>query len=208
MRPPMLFAAALAFFGASLIAAERPAEARIMDLRVGADAGGMVGWGSTSNTPDFFEETSGGGLGFNLGFKILIFDASASFLQVLNGSGTVGTLTQFQLGILIDVPVGREKMPDGKSRNVLHPGLSAGLGFGTPGPVDPPLNNEQVSDKGVVTNLKFGYEYFLNPFMGVGFTAIAGYHYFLGGQVVTMSQDHSSGYHLAGLGNFTFHLGF
>ena len=179
-----------------------------MDLHVGADAGGVIGWGSTTNSPDFFEHTRGAGLGFELGLKFLIFDASASFIQVVNGSGTVGTLTQLLLATEIDIPVGNVKMSDGKSRNIIRPGLAAGFGFGTPGPVDPPLNDAQVSDKGVVTHLRVAYEYFLNPFMGVGFSALGGYHYFFGGQVVTMSQDHSAGYHFAGLGTFTFHLGF
>jgi hypothetical protein len=207
MKKRMVLLPAIAL-GIGMLVAPRPAEARIMDLHAGVDAGGIVGWGATSNTPDFFQHTRGGGLGFNLGFKFLIFDASASFIQVLNGSGTVGTLTQFLVGMEFDIPVGREKLSDGKARNILRPGLHAGLGFGTPGPVDPPLDNDQVSDKGFVSHLKVAYEYFLNPFMGVGGTGLVGYHYFLGGQVVTNSQDHSSGYHMAALAQFTFHLGF
>jgi hypothetical protein len=192
---------------ATLWITERPAEARLLDLRAGADAGGIVGWGATSNTPDFFEHTSGGALGFNLGLRLLVFDASIGFTQVLNGSGTVGTLTQFLLGLAFDVPVGQQKLPNGKSRAVVTPALVGGLGFGTSGPVDPPLNNEQVSDKGFVSHLKFGYEYFLNPFIGVGATGFVGWHYFFGGQVVTNSQSHSSGYHAAALAQVTFHLG-
>ena len=197
----------VALIAGALWVGERPAQARLLDLRAGADAGGIVGWGATSNTPDFFEHTSGGALGFNLGLRLLVFDASIGFTQVLNGSGTVGTLTQFLLGIAIDVPVGHDKLPNRKSRAVVTPALVGGLGFGTAGPVDPPLDNDQVSDKGFVSHLKFGYEYFLNPFMAVGATGLLGWHYFFGGQVITNSQDHSSGYHAAALAQFTFHLG-
>jgi hypothetical protein len=206
MRKPSWLLGAVVVAGA-VVAGAPAAEARLLDLHAGVDTGGIVGWGATSNTPDFFRETSGGAFGFSLGAKLLVFDLSASFLQVFNGSGTVGTLTQFLLGFEIDVPVGQDKMPNGRTRAVVRPALAGGFGFGTSGPVDPPLDNAQVSDKGVVTHFKVGYEYFLNPFMGVGVSGLAGYHYFLGGQVITNNQDHSSGYHLAALASFTFHLG-
>jgi hypothetical protein len=188
---------------AVLACGARAADARIIDLHVSGEAGGIAGWGATS-TPDFFDHTRGGAVGFNLGFKLLVFDLSASFTQVLDSSGTSGTLTQFLLATEIDVPVGQDKLPDGQSRNILHPSFGAGFGFGTPGPVSPPLDAAQISDKGIVTQFKFGYEYFLNPFIGVGAEALFGYHWFFIGGVV---NDHSSGYHLAGFGKITFHLG-
>jgi hypothetical protein len=192
----------------ALLLMPRAGEARIMDLRAGGRAGGLFGWGTTSGTPDFFDETRGGGVGFELGFKFLVFDLSANFLQVINGGGTVGTLTQFLLATEIDIPVGHTKMSDGHSRQILRPSVGGGFGFGTPGPVDPPLNAAQISNKGLVAQGKFGYEFFLNPFMGFGGEGIFGYHYFIDGQVAANSQDHSSGFHMMLLANFTFHLGF
>ena len=105
MRTPRAFGLAV---GAALlvVAAARPAEARILDLHVSGDAGGITGWGQTPNTPDFFAHTRGAGVGFDLGVKLLVFDASARFTQVLESSGTVGTLTQFLLGFVIDIPIG------------------------------------------------------------------------------------------------------
>ncbi len=44
--------------------------------------------------------------------------------------------------------------------------------------------------------------------MAVGGQATFGYHYFFGGDVVNSSEGHSSGYHVIGLGTFTFHLGY
>jgi hypothetical protein len=58
-----------------------------------------------------------------------------------------------------------------------------------------------------VSRFRLAYEYFLNQFMGIGLEGDFGYHYLLGGQAVN-SPDHSSGYHLVGLGTFTFHLGY
>jgi len=203
-------AAALAAVGLVGVLAARPAEARLVDLYAGGTAGALGGWGSTANTPDFFDKTRGGAVGFDLGLKLLIFDLSANFLQAFNASGTSGTLIQFLLGTEVDVPVGRARLSGGQSQNVLKPEIAGGFGFGTPGPVSPPLTDSQISAKGVVANATLGYEYFLNPFIAVGATGTLGYHYFFGGDVVNSSdlQNHSSGYHLYGLATLTFHLGY
>jgi hypothetical protein len=188
--------------------APRPAAARLVDLHVGGRVGAMTGWGSSTGTPDFFAHPRGAGIGFEAGLKLLILDLSVTFTQVADGDGTVGTLTQFLLGTNFDIPAGHTKFENGQPRAIFRPGLQGGFGFGTSGPVDLPLDNKQVSDKGFVSYLTFAYEYFLNPFIGVGGQAQFGYHYFLGGQVINDSQDHSSGFHLAGFGTLTFHLGY
>jgi hypothetical protein len=193
---------------AAVLATARPAEARLIDLYAGATAGGVGGWGTTPNTPDFFDSTRGPGVGFDLGMKLLIFDLSANFLQVFDGSGAAGTLIQFLLGVEVDIPLGEAKLPDGQAQSVLKPEVAGGFGFGTPGPVNPPLTDSQVSAKGVVANGSVGYEYYFNPFIAVGGQATFGYHYFFGGDAVNSSQGHSSGYHVMGLGTLTFHLGY
>jgi hypothetical protein len=193
---------------AATLAAARPAQARLIDLYAGATAGGSGGWGTTPHTPDFFDSTRGPGVGFDLGMKLLIFDLSANFLQVFNSSGASGTLIQFLLGTEVDIPLGAAKLPDGQSQSVLKPEVAGGFGFGTPGPVSPPLNDAQISAKGIVVNGTVGYEYYFNPFIAVGGQATFGYHYFFGGDVVNSSEGHSSGYHVAGLGTLTFHLGY
>jgi hypothetical protein len=251
MKRPTLLALALA---AGTVAAARPAAARIMDLHLSGDVGGLTGWGTTPGTPDFFEHTRGPAVGFDLGFKLLVFDLDARFTQVLSHSGTVGTLTQFMLGFVIDIPVGTATIggdwdappppppppppqqpqqpaawgegssstpqqqpppqppppppPRGKPAQVVRPGIAAGFGFGTPGPVTPPLNDSQISDKGVVTEVRLEYEYFLSSFIAVGAKGLVGYHYFLGGAAVNASQGHSTGYSVAGFGTLTFHIGF
>jgi hypothetical protein len=189
----------------------RAAEARLLDARAGVRLGGMAGWGSSDTTPDFFHNTAGFGGGFELGARLLIFDASVSFLQLVNSSGWAGTLTQVQLGVAFDIPIGEErKTPDGKTvtDDVIHPAIVGGFGFGTPAPVKPPLTNDEISDKGIVAVAKVGYEHFLNQFLAIGLEGDIGYHYFLGGQVVTNNNDHSSGPHFIGLGTLTFHLGY
>ncbi|HXT96927.1 MAG TPA: hypothetical protein VN853_11550 [Polyangia bacterium] len=216
MKRGVLLAGALAV--AAGLAAPRPAEARLIDLYAGATAGGIAGWGTTPKTPDFFDTTRGGGVGFDLGLKLLIFDFQGNFFQTFNGSGASGTLIQFLLGTEVDIPLGDAKLSngpkedgkpsDGQSQNVLKPEIAAGFGFGTPGPVSPPLTDSQVSAKGVVANASLGYEHYFNPFLAVGAVGTFGYHYFFGGDEVNGTSGHSSGYHLIGLGTFTFHLGY
>jgi hypothetical protein len=90
--------------------------------------------------------------------------------------------------------------------------LSAGVAFGTPEPVSPPLTNAQLSDKGFVSYFGVGYEFFINEFLGVGAQVNYGYHYFVGGEKsmipTTTLADHSAGYQLDGFATFTFHLGY
>src|SRR6185436_4498341 len=84
------------------VAVPAVAEARIVDLRLAGQAGGMVGWGTTANTPDFFEQTRGPGFGFEIGAKLLVFDFSVTLLQMMDGNGLTGTLLQGLFGTEID----------------------------------------------------------------------------------------------------------
>jgi len=190
------------------------AEARLIDLHAGLTGGGITGWGSTSGTPDFFDRRKGGGLGAELGVKLLVFDLSATFFQYLDGGGRAGTLEQLLFGVNIDVPVGNDKFQEGvergKSRNIIRPLANIGIATGTPEPVQLPLDNAQISSKGIVSYWGVGYEHFLNEFMGFGGELEGGYHYFIDGgrSMLAANQTHSSGYQLAGFAKFTFHLGY
>jgi hypothetical protein len=195
-------AAALALLAA------RPAEARLIDLHAGALAGAMTGWGNDPKTPDFFSKTRGGAVGAEVGLKLLVFDLSVRFLQVLDRSGAAGTLSEARLGVAIDVPVGDGKTPEGKEKVLFRPGLYGGFGFGTPAPVKPPLSADQISDKGLVSNLRLALDYNIFNALAIGVEGDVGYHYFLGGQAINDSQGHSSGVQAAGLATLTFHLGY
>jgi hypothetical protein len=192
---------------ATVIAVPAVAEARLIDLRLAGQGGLMGGWGTTSNTPDFFEQTSGLGFGFEAGLKLLVFDFSVNVLQIVDGGGLSGTLIQGLFGTEIDIPVGHMKLDNGESAHVLHTGIAGGVALGTGAPVMLPVTNDQLADKGFIARYRFGYEFMLNPFMGVGGEVDFGWHYFLGGQAVNNSAAHSSGYQGMLLGKFTFHLG-
>jgi hypothetical protein len=184
------------------------AEARIVDLRLSGNAGGMFGWGTSSNAQDMFREAAGPGFGVEAGLKLLIFDLSVNVLQIVNGDGLGATLIQGMLGVDVDIPAGHAKLDNGQSVQIVHTGAAAGFVLGTNAPAMLPVTNDQLADKGFSSRFRAGYEYFLNPFMGVGATLDFGYHYLLGGEAtVNQPQDHSSGLHIIGLASFTFHLG-
>jgi hypothetical protein len=205
-RSPILGAALLAGVAAAVAVPAR-ADARLVDLHLAANAGGMYGWGTTTNTPDFFHQAAGPGFGFEGGLKLLVFDFDVNFLQIIKDGGLDGTLIQFLAGIDVDLPAGNAKLQNGQSVNVIHIGIQAGGALGTGAPVSLPITNDQLADKGFVSRLRGSYEYYLNDFMAVGPELSVGYHYFLGGQAINNAAAHSSGYHLIGLVNFTFHLG-
>jgi hypothetical protein len=197
---------------ASLLA--RPAAARLLDLRAGGLVGGLTGWGTTDNTPDFFDRKSGAGAGVEVGARLLVFDFSLNFVQLFDGNGRNGTFSQALVGLAFDIPVGNQyfaknELGAGKSQNIIRPIVGAGFGIGTPEPVQPPLDNAQISDKGFVSRMGVGYEHYFNPFIAVGAQADFGYHYFVGGgqSMLAANQKHSAGYHLSGFGTLTFHLG-
>ena len=141
-RPQLPLLLGLCALGALGLSA-RPAEARLIDLHVGALGGGLTGWGQTPNTPDFFDRRKGPGLGLELGVKLLIFDVSGNFVQLFDSSGRAATLSQVLAGVSIDVPVGNQKFQEGvergRNKNVLRPIANIGFAAGTPEPVHPPL---------------------------------------------------------------------
>jgi hypothetical protein len=219
-RPPSQRVAVLAVLRVALVAlglsavAARPAQARLIDLRASARAGGVGGWGTTEATPDFFDRRRGPGAGVEVGAKLLFIDLSLSFTQLFDGATRGGTFSQALLGFTFDIPVGNQifqgGVEKGKSRNVIRPIVNAGLAIGTPEPVMGTLNDAQISYKGFVSYTGVGFEHFLNEFLAVGAQVDFGYHFFVGGgkSPFTMTQTHSAGYNLDGYATFTFHLGY
>src|SRR5689334_18527781 len=102
--------------GAALAAAvawPAAAEARLIDLRLSANVGGMFGWGTTSGTQDMFRQAAGPGFGVETGLKLLVFDFSVSVLQIVKSGGLSATLIQGMVGTDIDIPAGHTKLENG-----------------------------------------------------------------------------------------------
>jgi len=209
---------------ASLVGLPRAARAdnKFVDLHADAIAGAILGGGSGTATTasngtskklqtDFFESVRGPAAGVEVGMRLLILDLSARFLQVFDGGGRQGTFSQLALSFVLGIPIGRGGVDElGRAlpgTTFLRPAASVGFGIGTLGPVSPPLNNEQIAQKGLVTGGAVGVEHVFGRFFSLEGRLEGGYHYFFGAQTAINSQSASSGWQMAALGLATFHLG-
>jgi len=213
---PFATRATLALAGALAVApGVARAEARFVDLHGGLLFGGLTGGGNGGpTTPDFFSGTRSG-FGAEIGLRLLVIDLSIRFVQMLGSNGREGTLSTLMLGPMFEIPVLGGELDTASHRRpvklVLRPGVTAGLGFGTPAPVNPPLSADQISGKGFLANARFGAEYFVQPWFGLEAHVEGGYHYFVGGEGVLNGaavQDHSSGGQFGLFGSAVLHLGY
>jgi hypothetical protein len=200
--------------GALLVVLAWPAVARargkLVDFHGAALAGPVIG-GGAAGAADIFRRTQGVGFGIELGARILVIDLSIRFLQTTGASGIQGTLSSALIGPSLEFPVkGGGYDLGGKPRPpliVIRPALAAGVGFGTPSPVDPPLSDAQIAGKGLMIVGRFAVERMFGPVFAVGGEVQGGYHYFIGASGEINGNDHSDGWQLGIFGTVAFHLG-
>jgi hypothetical protein len=204
-----LLAAAASFLAAPPLAHAQK-RVKLLDLYATVVAGGMTGGGGGTAKSDFFHDSQGIATGVNLGLRLLILDFSVRYLQTFDTGGGAQTLSTVMLGPSVELPVvGGGVDLEGRPRPVkvvIRPGMAVGLGFGTASPVSPPLNNEQLSAKGLVVLGKFAVERLLGPFFGVGGEVQSGYHYMLSGSG-TVNGPHTQGWELALFATASAHFG-
>jgi hypothetical protein len=145
-----------AIAGAALVAAlalPAAAEARMIDLHMGANAGGMFGWGTTPNTQDMYRNAAGPGIGVEGGLKLLVFDASVGVFQILK-EGNSATLITGLVGVDVDLPAGNTKLQNGQSVHIIHTGAMFGVVLGTNDIAMPPVMNDQLAGKGFTSRYR------------------------------------------------------
>lgn len=155
-------AAALVVAGALSSA---PAQAKLLDIYAGPRTGMVTGWGDGG--------MRGLGFGVELGAELLLFDLFANHTQVAGGDRSGATSTQFLLGVDGDFGLDGLVAP----RFFLRVGGAAGLGLLTDDPVDLPIDNRQLSHKGVVVQGTAALEYHVNRFVIAGVELVGGYSY-------------------------------
>ena len=183
-----------------------------LDLYGQVVAGGTTGGGTAHGTTDFFDSSEGFASGVNLGIRLFVFDLSLRFLQMIDGNGASSTLSSALLGSALEIPLVRGgEDAFGRPRPpvvVLRPGLGAGFGLGTPAPVHLPIDNAQLSAKGLLVVARCGVERMFGPYFGIGAEAEGGYHYLFGqAATINSSNDRSQGWQLAIFTTFTAHFG-
>lgn len=170
----------------AVIAAPGSARADIASLYAEVHGGGAGGAGLSGDALDgsvegqaFHEKTQGLAYGAQVGVEFLFIDAFVEHNQFLDTNGDfLGTWTELMVGIDLQKGLGEKKgthldrehgkMVGGYHSGYIEAGFAAGVGFGTLQQVDPPLNNAQVDDKGVVGQAHLGLGYRMNKVLSFG----------------------------------------
>lgn len=192
MRAVLLAAAALATLAPSM------AEAGVFKLWAEADGGGVAGKrlaGDMANeNKAFFEEAPHGAYGVNVGAQFLFFDAVIQHHQFRNGD-RVATWTQFGAGLRFELDMGSPTKEEKKAGKGGYIELATNLffGLGTGQQVEPPLSNDEISDKGFLLEGRLGFGKHLNKVFDIGVAFPISYSYLFkngGGAAVNDTTTH------------------
>ena len=166
--------------GGSLMVAAVPARADVLKLFGEAHLGGMGGKGISGDLKDeaFFANAPHLMYGAKLGARFLIIDAVIQHHQY-RGSDELATWTQFSAGVGIQVDLGSEWDRKQHKGGFVEFGALLGFGLGTGRQVDPPLSNDEITDKGAVLEGRLGFGKHLNKVFDVGVAVSTSWSYLL-----------------------------
>jgi hypothetical protein len=156
-----------------------------LPARAGADVfkifgevhGGAVGGTGLSGDPveagpedeAFFANVPHAAYGVRVGARLLIFEAAIQHHQFTNGSD-LSTWTQFAAGIGIQADFGDEPARKARRNGFVDFGLNVAFGLGTGQQVDPPLSNDEITDKGFLVEGRIGFGKHLGKVLDLGVT--------------------------------------
>lgn len=196
--------AALALAAPIAIPAAR-ADADILKLFAEAHGGAVGGTGLTGDAADedkdFFGQAPHGLYGLRAGVHFLIFDGVIQHHQFTNGD-RIATWTQFAAGLGIQADLGSEEAKRAHTSTFVELGVTAGFGLGTGQQVDPPLSNDEITDKGFVAEGRLGFGKHLNKLFDVGVAVPVSWSYlFKNGfdDTVNDRSTHYSSLHVEGI---------
>lgn len=157
----LAFASAVS--AAALCAAPVAAGADLLSLYGQLHAGGSSGKGLGGDLKEaaFHESAEGATYGVKLGAEIALIDVWLQHDQYYNDGGVNGTWTQLMTGLDLELDIGSA---------YLELGTGAGLALGTGRQVDPPLDDGEITDKGIIVEGRAGLGYRFAPFLSIGAT--------------------------------------
>jgi hypothetical protein len=157
MRLAFAVAVAALAFGVS------PARADLLSLYAQVHAGGSTGkgLGGARKQDAFHAGAAGPTYGAKLGVEISLIDVWVQHDQYYNDGGVNGTWTQLMTGLDLELDMGS---------GYLELGTGAGLALGTGQQVDPPLDDGEITDRGVIVEGRGGLGYRFAPLLSVGAT--------------------------------------
>ena len=157
----------------------RVARADLASVYFKAQTGGGSGFGIFGDQKENSKYQNVGGLayGFVVGAELLFVDIWVDHNQFVGNGGFRGTWTKFMLGFDTEVGFGERRdasvdddgyFTGGYYANYFEIGGGVGLGAGTLEQVNPPLNSEQLDDKGFVAQIHGGAGYRFNRYVSLG----------------------------------------
>jgi hypothetical protein len=179
--------AAIAALAGGLVAAA-PAQAKLLEIYVQGGVGGGGGEGLTGDheDADFFKGAGGPGYGAILGAEIFFIDVAVEHDQFVQDGGVSGTWTQFSVGADVDVELGKNF--------TMNLGGSIGYGLGTGQQVMPPLDNSEITDKGLIAQGRVDLDYALGSMVSLGITVPLTWGYLAKNTAGTVVNDESATY--------------
>lgn len=173
------------------------ADADVLKLFGEVHGGGVFGKGLTGDPvaqdKDFFSNAPHGMYGARVGVRLLIIDGVIQHHQFTNGS-RLATWTQFAVGLGIQADLGDEKVKKSKKGPYFDVGLHVAFGLGTGQQVDPPLSNDEVTDKGFLVEGRIGFGKHINKLFDIGFAVPASWGYLFKNGFDTSANDLSTHY--------------
>jgi len=182
-----------------MLAVPRGADAGVFKLWAEADGGGVFGkrvTGDSANTnAAFFAEAPHGAYGAQIGAQFLFLDAVIQHHQFTNGS-RLATWTQFGAGMRFEIDMGNPTKEEKKAGKGGYAEIAANLffGIGTGQQVDPPLSNDEITDKGFLAEMRLGFGKHLNKFFDIGIAFPVSYGYFIKNGSGAVANDVSTHY--------------
>lgn len=171
----------------------------------GGGVGGAGLSGAPVDGPDgdkaFFSNVPHGAYGLRVGARFLVLEAAIEHHQFTNGS-RISTWTQFAAGMGVQPELGSEAAQKAHTNSFLDFGVNLGFGLGTGQQVDPPLSNDEITDKGFVVEGRLGFGKHLNKVLDLGFVVPASWGYMFKNGFDTAANDvstHYKSFQIAGL---------
>jgi hypothetical protein len=155
VRAPGLLTGFLVVLAATTPRAE--ADPEFLVLYGGVDGGAMAGKGTSGDqqAAAFFANAPHGTFGAVVGARFLFLGAALDHHQYVGGGRA--TWTQITAGLDMNVGLGSDKDKKAGKGGFIHLGATAGFGVGTGQQIDPPLSNDEITDKGFLLTGTLGF---------------------------------------------------
>jgi hypothetical protein len=179
----------------AVVLAVAPAHADILKLYGEVHGGGMGGKGIAGDQQDeaFFADAPHGMYGLEVAARFLIVEAHIRHHQY-RGGGELATWTQFSVGTGVSIDLGDEQQQKAHTSMYAELSTTVGFGLGTGRQVDPPLSNDEITDKGFIGEGRFGIGKHFNKYFDLGVAVLASYGYFFKNGVDDTANDVGSQY--------------